>query len=54
MDGQLQERWVRERRALGSELCACSAPEGAPQAEGGRRIRAGELGIAPLVWVARG
>lgn len=35
MDGQLQERWVRERRALGSKLCACSAPKGAPQAERG-------------------
>lgn len=34
MDGQRQESRGRERRALGGELCACSAPEGAPRARG--------------------
>lgn len=34
MDGQRQESRGRERRALGGELCACSAPEGAAWARG--------------------
>lgn len=34
MDVQLRETRVRERRALGSERCACPAPEGAPRARG--------------------